>query len=533
MNLKRVHTAYLIIGVLLTAQIGVLFYNSGTVKGINKRADKLKIYAEAEREDETILPGDIRDRNGELLVETNYHTETETAEDGTRTDYTVRKTEYKDPAAYSQLLGYTGKRDLNPLAESEDQVVGERNDYRLMAFLDDNDYWGKNGLYSTTGIDGTKGQTVTLTIDDGLQEAVFEALRKEVDSSDEMGSAVVMDAQTGEVLSMVSFPSYDFNNLSQAKEDMIKDENNTNLEPAFPVSYKGAQTPGSIFKVLMAVSLLDHGIGDFTVQNKSILINNSMFDNVSDWPCYADIYNSGTLKIGENDEINLEHALNISSNVYFAAAAIELGPEKLQETASKFMIEPGENNYLKTDFGNIMYSWNPDPSVLAQTGIGQGYTRLTTIYASMIAQALANEGKMMQPYLINNLTDNNGKIVYEGGPKLLSQATSKSTARTVASYLRSTAKEACQLHGLSEVGAVFEEYQVAGKTGTAEIGEERELNNAWYVSFAPADAPRYVVVVNQCKTKKTGYQMMPVVAEIYQYLFENYQNSGSRIRDNS
>ena len=520
MSLKKLHTVYLVLGTLLTAQIGGLFYNSGTVKGMNTRADKLKIYAQAEREDATILPGNICDRNGEILAETSYCTETETNEKGTETTVTVRKTAYKDGPAYSQLLGYTGKRELNPLADSEEQVVGERNDYRLMAFLDDSDYWGENGIYSTD-VNGTTGQTATLTIDDGLQEAVFQALEKEVNSSDEVGSAVVLDAKTGEVLSMVSFPSYDFNDLTQAKEQMLEDEENTNLEPSFPVSYKGPQTPGSIFKILVAAALIDHGMADFTVKNSSIVIDNSAFKDVGDCPCYASVYNSSTLRIGEDEEINLEHALNISSNVYFAQAALALGSEKLQETASKFMLEPGED-HITSDFGNIMYSWNPDPSVFTQTAIGQGYTRLTTMYAAMIAQAIANDGKMMQPYLVKELTDSAGNVAYEGKPKVLSQSAGKSTAHTLASYLRSTAKEACQLHGLSDVSAVFEQYQVAGKTGTAEIGENRELNNAWYLSFAPADDPQYVVVVNQCKTKKSGYQMMPVAAEIYQYLFDEY-----------
>ena len=66
MSLKKLHTVYLVLGTLLTAQIGGLFYNSGTVKGMNTRADKLKIYAQAEREDATILPGNICDRNGEI-----------------------------------------------------------------------------------------------------------------------------------------------------------------------------------------------------------------------------------------------------------------------------------------------------------------------------------------------------------------------------------------------------------------------------------------------------------------------------------
>ena len=63
-------------------------------------------------------------------------------------------------------------------------------------------------------------------------------------------------------------------------------------------------------------------------------------------------------------------------------------------------------------------------------------------------------------------------------------------------------------------------YKIAGKTGTAETGDENDSNNAWFISFAPADEPQYVVVINQCKTDKGGYRMMNTAAEIYEYLFE-------------
>jgi peptidoglycan glycosyltransferase len=73
---------------------------------------------------------------------------------------------------------------------------------------------------------------------------------------------------------------------------------------------------------------------------------------------------------------------------------------------------------------------------------------------------------------------------------------------------------------MPEVGEVFSRYNVAGKTGTSENGDVKDTINSWYVSFAPADDPEYVVVVNQCKTdNKKGFRMMPAAAEIYEYLF--------------
>lgn len=522
MGLKRVRKVYVILGMMLITEITGLFYNSGTVEGVNSRADKLKIYATAEREEATVIPGDIYDRNGEILAETQYKTVVDTAEDKTKTNSTVRFTNYKNALAYSQLLGYTGARELYPLAESADQVLGNRDDYRLMAFLDE-DYWGENGIYHTVGADGIKGQSATLTIDDALQEKVFQALGKVADSSDDIASAVVMDAKTGEILAMVNFPAYDLNDLSSAKQKMTEDQER-GLSPRYPVTYKQSVAPGSIFKILMATALIDHGMENFTVKNTSFVVDHSGYENLADWTCYASVYNSGTLRIGEDEKINLEHALNTSSNVYFAKAALELGEEALQETASKFMLKQGET-YLSSDFGYIKYNWNPAESVLAETGIGQGYTELTTVYAAMIAQAIANDGKMMQPYLIRNLTDANGKKVYEGKPELLSKATSKSTANKVTSYLCSTAQEICQLHGLADEKVLFSKYKVAGKTGTAEVGENAEKNNAWYLSFAPADDPQYVIAVNQCQTKKLGYKMVPVAAEIYHYLFEEYEKS--------
>lgn len=525
---RRRSIVYGILGFILILELGGLFYNSGIVSGVNERADKLKAYAIAYQDDSTIFPGDIYDREGNILAETSLKPVSQTDQDGNETERTLRVTSYNNAHAYSQLIGYTGKRSLKPSAESVDGVVGKRRDYRLMAFLDE-DYWGENGLYSTAGPDGTKGQSAVLTIDNELQLAVYDALAKEMDESDSQGSAVVLDVKNGEILSMVAFPAYDFNDLETAISNMSEDEEKTNLEPGFPVSYKNAKAPGSIFKVFMTVALIDHGMEDFMVTDTSFV--------VEAWKC-----RNSYLSVG--DTIGYAEALKRSSNVYFAQAALALGADQIRETARKFMLvedvfedadgdgKDDENTeYLRLDFGNVPYNWDLDVSddILAQTGFGQGKTELTTVQAAMITQAIANDGVMMKPYLIKRLVDAEGKTVYEGKAEILSKATSKATADKVAEVMERTAQySSVHYRGLGNTSEIFQRYRVAGKTGTAENGDAEDTTNAWFISFAPADDPQYVVVVNQCKTQKAGYKMMKTVAGVYEYLFETYRFKDSR-----
>lgn len=511
---ERWRRIYIILGLMLIAELAGLFVNSGNVKGILTRADRLRRIAIAESDDCTILPGDIYDRNGQVITTANYKKVIErNGKDGEKT-VTKQVTEYSDGKAFSQLIGYTGNRVLSLLADSDEDVVGLRNDARLMAFLDE-EYWGPNGIYSTTDINGTKGQSAELTIDSDLQIKVFELLSEEMDNSECMGSAVVMNAKTGELLADVSFPAYDFNDLDSALKQMQHDAKTSDLEPGYPVTYKNPVTPGSIFKILMAVALIDHGMEDYTAVNTSYTME-------SGWTCYAGEYDNGSLRVYEGDEIGLEYALNISSNVFFSRAALALGKNKLRETAEKFMFYE-DASCISLDFGDVCYNWdlNVSNDVLAQTGFGQGKTEWTTVCAAMVTEAIANDGKLMKPYMIKRLIDAEGNTVYEGKPEMLSQATCKKTAKKVRDMMRSTAIETSRPHGY--VREVFDMYDVAGKTGTAENGDKNETNNSWFVSLAPVDDPEYVVVVNQCRTDKYGSNMMETTAKIYEYLFSNAQ----------
>lgn len=516
MENKRSRKVYFIMALLMILELAVLFLRSGVIPGLSDRTEKLKAYGTAKLEDLRIIPGDIYDRNGNVVVESGENTLTKEV-DGKEVEYKERYTKYNNARAFSQLVGYTGNRALDLTADSVQGVVKERADYRLMRRLDD-DVWKENGIYATVNSEGSKGTSAVLTVDSRLQNAVYEALCKEMDDTKETGAAVVLDAKTGEILAMVAFPTYDFNDKASAINQMELDRENNNLEPSFPVSYKNAEVPGSIFKVLMSVALIDHGMEDFKVPNEEYTVNG--------WTCKPKNFQYGGISSVQGDEIDLTTALISSSNVYFTKAALTLGKNALNETAEKFMLVEDEQSFM-LDCGSVPYSWhlNVDRDVLAQTGMGQGRTEITTLHAAMIAQAIANDGKMMKPYVIQQLVNANGKTVYKGKAELLSEATSKRTADKVKAAMLATAQVNSVIHNNEEVKEVFEEYQVAGKTGTGEVSDETEgetVNNAGYISFAPADDPQYVVAVNFCRTDRVGYEAMPVTADIYRYLFKEY-----------
>lgn len=423
----------------------------------------------------TIAPGDIYDREGTALVKTE-----KAGESGV----------YADDFAYTQVLGYTTP---NLTYYKDGEFTEYQNDYRLM------DYYG-DLLYQTTDVDGTKGASLTLTLDHELQMEVAALLAEEV-GRNARGSAIVLDVKTGEILSMVSYPTFNANDLEGSFTELqsVSEE----LEMYYPITHKGYEVPGSIFKLVTAVSLIDHGLEDLTVTDEDGIHKEVMVSNAYQSP---------------GDVITYEEAIKRSSNVFFAEAALELGGKSLEETAKKFLI--GEE--LELDFGTVRSYWaldTADKAEIAATAYGQGRTLLSTMYAAMIAQTIANDGIMMEPHLLLLAQDEKGAVLKEGETAVLSEVTSKETADKITEAMLAATKAHLHVVEGDENRRIYEQYEIASKTGTGETGE-KDLNNAWFVSFAPASDPKYVVVVNQCDTEKYGQNLMDTAAGIYQYLFE-------------
>ena len=127
-----------------------------------------------------------------------------------------------------------------------------------------------------------------------------------------------------------------------------------------------------------------------------------------------------------------------------------------------------------------------------------------------MAQAIANDGTMMKRYMVGAIMDQNGKCLKKGEEQVLSKAVSKRTARMIGGAM----EEAARSYKMDDT------YRIAAKTGTAQIGDVDNRYEAWMVSFAPADNPRYVIAMNHCGTKNYGISLKKPVLELYGYLLQ-------------
>ena len=131
---------------------------------------------------------------------------------------------------------------------------------------------------------------------------------------------------------------------------------------------------------------------------------------------------------------------------------------------------------------------------------------------AMVTESIANVGVMVKPYLFKSVVNGKGQTTAEGKSEKLVETMDTDTAQEI----KEAMKAAAQSYGMSTVGE--KEYSIAAKTGTAERGDG--TNNAWLVTFAPADNPQYVIVANRLKTTEIGKTLAPVVEDLYNTLFD-------------
>lgn len=323
---------------------------------------------------------------------------------------------------------------------------------------------------------GKKGDTLVLSIDARVQQAAAEAL------GERKGAVVAIDPLNGEVLAMVSFPSFDPNPLSghdprtirETFEALDQDPNKPMLNRAARESYP----PGSTFKAVTAASALEHGRGLDTA-----------FPPVREYqPPQTErtIQNFGGRTCGGT----MAEAFRVSCNVYFARLGAELPEGALAETARGFGF--GEELPLDISSSRSRIPSDQDlrsPAFTAQASIGQFDVSATPLQMAMVAAGIANGGKVMVPRIVKETRDARGARVEETRPQIWKQAVSGRTAATVRDLMLSVVEAG------TGTAAAIPGVQVAGKTGTAQTGREGEAPHAWFIGFAPTETSRIAVAV--------------------------------------
>ena len=326
-----------------------------------------------------------------------------------------------------------------------------------------------------TGRDPAGGDVV-LTLDPAVQAAAMAGIEGVT------GAVVALDPSTGAVLGMASTPTYDPAALSSHDPAAIRDYA-AQLDAADPDPRSNQATreiypPGSVFKVIVSAAALQEGYTPETVipAPDELTLPNST----------RTLENFGGSRCSSSGKQSLIDALTISCNTAFAQLGMDLGEDKIRETAEAFGLD-GEDFTVPLPVKGSTVGEIEDDAALAQTSIGQRDVRVTTLQAAMIAAAVANDGSLMTPYLVDQVRAPDLSVIDETSPDELSQPVSEEIANQLTEMMLSVVENG------SGRSAQVDGVEVAGKTGTAETPDAPDHN--WFIGFAPADDPTIAVAV--------------------------------------
>ncbi len=330
---------------------------------------------------------------------------------------------------------------------------------------------GQTGLLGVTGSwsqvlgQNQRGADLKLTIQMKVQRVAAKAL------GDRKGAVVALDPRTGAILAMVSYPGYDPNEIDSQWKAIIADPD----RPLINRATSGLYPPGSVFKMIVASSGLQTG---------TVTPETEFVDTGSVTLGGYEVNNFGDKVYGKH---TFTEAFASSINTTFAKLGVDLGADTLASYAADFGF--GERFPWRLGGAKSVF---PDPAEMdtahvAQASIGQGEVLSTPLLMGLAASAVANEGKIMKPYIVDQVLSYNGALVDKTSPGVWLRPITAATAATMRDLMIEV------VNGGTGTAAALKGVQVAGKTGTAEVADN--TSHAWFAGFAPAEDPTVAVVV--------------------------------------
>lgn len=420
---------------------------------------------------QNVIPGDILDRNGIVLATSAV------SEDGT-----VTRVYQADEAARRAVVHLLG--------DAEGQVANGVESFQT-AYL----YGFQTGIWERIQalVTGQKrhGDNVTLTVDSQLCTTILRSFQSR--ASGKSGAAVVMNYETGEVLAMVSLPTFDPLRSTSASASTNAYWNRVTQNP---------YTPGSTFKVVTAAAQLRVNPSAQTMQI------NCTGDLTVDGQVIHD-YGSASHGV-----IDLKTAFIRSCNNAFAQYALSMGDKALRETAERFGFN---DNFLFRDLvvENSAYpTTNRDNFNIAMSGFGQSAITATPMHLCLIAAAVANKGVMMEPVLIDRVTSPSGGTRYTRSSRTYRTVMTEANAAVLADYMR-----AVVVSGTGTRAAVSG-MDICGKTGSAETSlNGRAITNGLFIGFSQHSPYALCVVVEDIADGQGGGSTAaPIARDIFTYL---------------
>ena len=413
--------------------------------------------------------------------------------------------------ASSHLLGYIQGISEEELKEKQEQgynqqsVIGKSGlekiyEERLRAIdgveiyiVDDN---GKK-IKTLAKTEAKNGEDIKLTIDSTMQKKLYEQFKED------KSAQVAINPKTGEIIALVSTPTFDSNDFSLGMTTNKWNSLSQNEEKPLYNRYLASFAPGSSIKPVIGAIGLD--TSSFTAQ-ENFGISGLKWQKDSSW---GDFYI--TTLTTYSGEANLENALIYSDNIYFAKVALKIGKEKLKNSLDELGFE--KNIEFVQEMTESSYSNTEDFSSekqLANTGYGQAEMLVNPIHMAMIYSSFVNEGNMIMPYL--EYKENNEITYYK------KQAFTKDTANTIKQDLIEIVENP---NGTAN-SVKIEGKTIGGKTGTAEIKVSKDDNKGteigWFNSFIINNNEEILIIsmVENVKGRGGSHYLLNKIKTIYE-----------------
>lgn len=450
--------------ILFFSLIGYLVYYNATVKEnvvnntYNKRIEVM--------EKETIR-GNILAADGTVLARTVV------SPDGTE------EREYPFGNIFSHVVGFTykGKSGIEKAAN-----------YYLISSNDNPIEQVKNDISGDKNV----GDSVVTTLDVKLQKAAYTAL------GSNSGAVVAIEPSTGKILAMVSKPDFDPNTIELIWDTIVTAEEFDSV--LVNRATQGLYAPGSTFKVFTLLEYVREHPDDY---------GNFRYD------CFGSVTFEG-VKLNcfnghAHGSLNLKEAFAESCNSAFATIGLQLDKEEYRNNNLKLLFNEDLPLEIESNQSSFVLTMASGTEETMHTAMGQGQTLMTPIHNCMIAAAIANDGVLMKPYLLDKLVNNSGSVIRRFNKEEYKTLMTKYEAAVLTEYMTAVITDG--------TGSALDNasYTAAGKTGSAEY-DNSNRHHSWFIGFAPVENPQIAV----CVLLEGGYSGYANATEVARIILDEF-----------
>lgn len=412
--------------------------------------------------------GRIFAAGGEILAQTVEN------EDGSE------KREYPYQNLFSHVVGYATNGRMGVESQTNYYLINSNAPLSQKAALD---------------VSGEKypGDDVYTTLNVELQQVASSAL------GIYQGAIIVTEPDSGKILTMVSKPDFNPEQIARIWDELIEDDESSVLLNRVT---QGLYPPGSTFKIITALEYIRENPDNY--ENYSYHCTGAITRGEDRIQCYH-----GSV----HGTVGFDKSFAKSCNTSFANIGLSLDRNAFESTLEQLLFNQKLPVTFPSGTSRTDVQEETSDSEMMQISIGQGTTSITPLQLNMITCAIANDGILMKPYLIDYIQNSAGNQVKTFSPSSYGSLMEQGEAEILKKLMENVVESgtATRLKGLS--------YTAAGKTGSAEYGTVKGESHAWFTGFAPADNPRVCVTIIIEGAGAGGDYAVPIAKRIFDAYF--------------